>query len=363
MWVRGAVIAVFAAGCANWLGIQDTVNDRVDTDHDGIDDSVDNCVGIRNPDQSDKDGDGIGDPCDVARPFDFTGDGIADVAVVRNDDAGCTMMPTGHTCWYYRLENTMVSFNAFGLDGDVPAAGDYDGDGKFDIAIFRPSNAHWWKALSATGTVVETEAYGYGTDIPVVADWDLDGKADRGVWRPSIPDPAGHSAFFIELTTSTDPTMLLTIVFGLPGDIPFAGDYDGDGLADAIVYRPSESQWYVSLSSGNYATTDQFVLGTTGDIPLLADFTGDRRVDMALYSPATGTWTWRNSANHELTSFVLGGMPDDIPVPADYDGDGAADPAVYRNMSDGSRHWIIKGSTDLDINFGLSTDVPVEGPR
>lgn len=47
----------------------------VDTDGDGIDDDVDNCPNIANPDQMDSDGDLMGNPCDP----DSDGDGIANL--------------------------------------------------------------------------------------------------------------------------------------------------------------------------------------------------------------------------------------------------------------------------------------------
>lgn len=46
-----------------------------DTDEDGVPDSADNCIDVPNPDQSDRDGDGLGDRCDG----DLDGDGVAEL--------------------------------------------------------------------------------------------------------------------------------------------------------------------------------------------------------------------------------------------------------------------------------------------
>gem|GEM_PF-6745166 len=54
----------------------------LDFDRDGIDDSVDNCLGVRNADQADADGDTVGDRCDLCEGeddlLDVNGDGISD---------------------------------------------------------------------------------------------------------------------------------------------------------------------------------------------------------------------------------------------------------------------------------------------
>jgi FG-GAP repeat len=69
----------------------------------------------------------------------------------------------------------------FGLADDKPVVGDYDGDGKSDIAVFRPSNGYWYILGSNAGFM--SFQWGISTDILVPADYDGDGKTDFGVYR------------------------------------------------------------------------------------------------------------------------------------------------------------------------------------
>ena len=75
--------------------------------------------------------------------------------------------------------------------------------------------------------------------------------------------------------------------FGDPSDIPMPGDYNGDGVTDIAVYRPTSGQWFVR---------NQFAVsfGDPGDIPVPADYNGDGKMDVAVYRLSTGQWFVRN---------------------------------------------------------------------
>ncbi|MBI3465467.1 MAG: hypothetical protein HY000_20790, partial [Planctomycetes bacterium] len=144
----------------------------------------------------------------------------------------------------------------FGVPGDVPAAGDFDGDGVSDLAVFR--SGMWFFDLDGRGGGAE-QAYAFGIpgDVPVVGDWDGDRADEVAVFR-------GGTWFFNLLGQGGKAER--HFAFGLPGDVPVAGDWDGNGMSDAGVFR--NGAWFLDARGRGGAAEGSLSFGVGGDMPL-----------------------------------------------------------------------------------------------
>ncbi|HSK72896.1 MAG TPA: FG-GAP-like repeat-containing protein, partial [Pyrinomonadaceae bacterium] len=240
--------------------------------------------------------------------YDFDGDGRDDIAVFRPSDR----------IWYLNQSTAGFTAKQFGLSTDIPVAADYDGDGRADIAVFRDGVWYW---LRSSDSVFAYRISGQTGDIPTPRSAS-DGTAGFLVYRPSA------AQFYTQQPFGNAQPVEFRDMTLLPTDKPVIADYDGDGRDDLAVFR--DGHWFF-MASNNFQTR-HYQFGIAGDLPAIGDFDGDLRADFAVFRPSNGTWYIQKTT--EGFYAVRWGLEDDIPVPADYDGDGKTDIAVYR-PSDG----------------------------
>ena len=263
--------------------------------------------------------------------FDYDGDGKSDISVFR---------PSAGSWFISNSSNNSLSSVQFGISTDKIAPADFDGDGRTDISVFR--DGFWYRLNSVDNQFVAVQ-FGSAGDIPVPGDFDGDGKADISIFRPSV-------GIWYRLESSTN--QLVAHQFGTTGDLPQLADLDGDRKSDVTVFRPSTGAWYASLSSNNAFFSVSF--GTNGDIPTPADYDGDGKTDVSVFRPSAGSWYRMNSSTNSFFGQQFGASGD-IPVAADYDGDGKADLAVFRQ---GDWYLLRSVSGFTSQQFGISNDIP-----
>ncbi len=274
---------------------------------------------------------------------DFDGDGKAELVLYRPSTG--TWLVANSTSLYVTNPQPVTWGNA----SDTPVLGDYDGDGKLDYAVYRSSTGAWYLINSATNT---RAGYTWGAvgDIPVPGDYDGDGKTDLAVYRPTTGE-------WYVLKSSTNFQVGAGYKWGAVGDIPVPGDYDGDGRTDLAVFRPTTGEWFFLKSSTEYASGMGYQWGASGDTPVPGDFDGDGTTDLAVYRPSTGEWYFLKSS----TGFTSGmgyswGTAGDVPIQSDFDGDGITDLAVFRPST--QEWYFLKSSTNFTVGAGYKWGSP-----
>jgi hypothetical protein len=161
------------------------------------------------------------------------------------------------------------------------------------------------------------------SDLPVVGDWDGDGRDTVGVYR-------GATGFFFLSNTNVAPSVAYTILLGNPGDMPFAGRWTTDMTGDGIgVHRPSTGILYQKrlLNTG----TPDFVtaLGRPGDTPFAGDWNGDGKDSIGTYNPSLFALNWCMTNDSQPGYFPVIDLcirwrfaPQGEIIVGDWDGDG-----------------------------------------
>ncbi|MDQ3797953.1 MAG: hypothetical protein M3384_00745, partial [Acidobacteriota bacterium] len=193
---------------------------------------------------------------------DFNGDGIDTVSTFNNGT--WTLRNFNVASGGYPAPVTPVQF---GQPGDLPVVGDWNNDGIDSIGVYRPSAGQFFLSNSNTVPAVDiTITFGAAEDLPVAGDWNGDGTDTVGVFRPSVAD------FFLTNQNILNPNVDITAFFGVGEDLPVAGDFDGNGTDTIGVWRPSVRTFFLTNNNADIAAS--VVFGSNGDRPVIGDWDG-----------------------------------------------------------------------------------------
>lgn len=256
---------------------------------------------------------------DVVVTEDFDGDNKSDIAVWRSGAQG--------RFYIIRSSNGVVDVIDHGQTGDNPrVVGDYDGDGKADLAVYRPgvvvmgqpTPSHWWYRRSTVGGAgcsapgaCNDVTFGQAGDVPAPGDYDGDGKNDFVVRRS---DGGGNARFWL----LTAAGVASNVPFGGVDDLIVPGDYDGDGKTDIAIARNDSGQgsWWWRPSGGG-ADVNVLWGDANQDEVAHGDYDGDGKTDPAVWR--NGNFLVRGSASGPIG--VPWGAAGDFPV-ASFNGHG-----------------------------------------
>jgi hypothetical protein len=207
------------------------------------------------------------------------------------------------------------------------------GNADCDTAVFQDAAGRfniWDKAT--TGKVETSFHYGNPGDVPFSGDWDCDGVETPGLYR--------QSDGYVYLRDSNSQGVAdVSFFFGNPGDFPISGDFDKDGCDTVSIFRPAEQRFYVinelgSRDAGLGRADFSFIFGNPGDKPFVGDFDNDGVDTIGLHRESTGLVYFRNSNSTGVADneFIYGDPGDKI-VAGDWDGNGSDSIGVYRPLN------------------------------
>jgi len=222
------------------------------------------------------------------------------------------------------------------------------------VGVFRPSNGLLYlKNSNTTGFADIAINYGMGGDYPVVGDWDGDGTVTIGIYR--------NGSFYLR-NSNTLGFADLVFPFGQVGDQPIAGDWNGDGIDTIGIFRPSNGLFLLRNSNDEGLAEMSFFLGNAGDVGIAGDWTGKGFDTVGVFRPSNGIIFLKNTNQTGFADIALNyGIPGDRPVTGDWNSDGKDTIGVYRNGQ-----FLLRNSNDVgfaDYVFGLGNpgDMPIAG--
>ena len=274
---------------------------------------------------------------------DFDGDGNPDIAVVVSNpnpflNSGYVSLLMGKPDGTFQAGNNYAA----GIGSTSIAAGDFNGDGKLDLAVGAAINGNILNPQSNVTILINNGSGGFSAassfnvaalgTIPIsiaAADFNNDGRLDLAIAVDGssnllVAQGNGDGSF----TPITVPTV---------GTDPFwvtAADLDGDGKMDLVVANHGDSTFSILTGNGNETFTmlATYPVGAGPANVAVSDFNGDGKPDVVVVNNGENTvqvFLGEGGGGLRAGYYRVGSSPDGI-ASADFNNDGVPDLAVLR---------------------------------
>lgn len=235
--------------------------------------------------------------------------------------------------------------------------------GSGSVGVVDTTTGIWYLRDAANG---ETTSFYYGNpgDVPIIGDWDCDGDETPGLYRQS-------DGFVYLRNSNSQGVGDIRFFFGNPGDLPIAGDFNNDGCDTVSIYRPTEGRVFIINELGKDegglgAAEFDYYFGNPGDKPFVGDFDNDGIDEVGLHRESTGLVYFRLTHTQGIADaqFIYGNPGDKI-IAADWAQSpaGAETVGIFR-PSNGRMYLNFEnsaGNADIDFAYGNSNMLPVAG--
>jgi hypothetical protein len=188
----------------------------------------------------------------------------------------------------------------FGAPGDTPVRGDWNGDGVTTVGVFRDGGYQLTDTNGTGGAVQSIQLQ--GAILPGTGDWE-------GVGADLLEGVQGN--LFTQCTDLACLQPARQFAFGIAGDVPLAGDWDGDGIDTVGVYRPGDGNVYLRNSNTTGFAEIQFFAGPGQ--PVVGDWEGNGVDTVAMFEDATATFSLLDCEG-AVERTVAYGQPGDVPL-------------------------------------------------
>ena len=232
------------------------------------------------------------------------------------------------------------------------------------VGLVDEATGEWYLRDWADG---DTTSFYFGNpgDYPIMGDWNCTGVDTPGLYRQS-------DGYVYLRNSNTQGPADIRFFFGNPGDVPLAGDFDGDGCDTVSIYRPSEARFFVmnelgSNDGGLGAADFDFYFGDPGDKPFTGDLDNDGVDEVGLHRESTGFVYYRNTLTTGIAdNQFFYGDPGDQLVAENWGASGEFGPDTVGLFRPSASKFFLRfansqGNADAQFYYGNPTLTAVSG--